>query len=212
MRLVATSDTHFPVNMPIPDGDVFIHAGDLMQSGTPDEWNANLEWLSKLTHKTKIFVPGNHDFHFIVYPGPAVQQMRQMGFVVLGMPDNPEYESTILPNGMKVLGLPFVKNLSRWCFNTTEEEMDKYLSDKGRYDIVISHSPMTGVLDLGRSGASYGIDAYTDYCKKHNPKVWIHGHVHEQFGHHRFNKTDVYNVSMSNRNKEHANSPIVIDI
>lgn len=39
MRIVATSDTHFvPVQGWIPDGDVFVHAGDLMQDGYPSEW------------------------------------------------------------------------------------------------------------------------------------------------------------------------------
>jgi hypothetical protein len=30
MKIVATSDTHVVPTMKIPDGDVFIHAGDLI--------------------------------------------------------------------------------------------------------------------------------------------------------------------------------------
>ena len=68
MRIVATSDTHYPPfvrrldmmlntvwdpTIPIPDGDVFIHAGDLMRMGYPDEWGPAVEWLARLPHKHK---------------------------------------------------------------------------------------------------------------------------------------------------------------
>ena len=37
-RIVATSDTHFPFSGDlIPDGDILIHAGDLMYYGDPGE-------------------------------------------------------------------------------------------------------------------------------------------------------------------------------
>jgi predicted phosphodiesterase len=62
MRLVATSDTHFdfPPEF-VPDGDVFLHCGDLMYTGYPDEWKGRVESLAALPHKLKILVPGNHD-------------------------------------------------------------------------------------------------------------------------------------------------------
>jgi hypothetical protein len=38
MRIVAVADTHrFETELVIPDGDVFVHAGDLLRAGTLDE-------------------------------------------------------------------------------------------------------------------------------------------------------------------------------
>lgn len=213
MRIVATSDTHFPVDVKlIPDGDVFIHAGDLLSMGTPDEWNANLDWLTKLPHRTKLYVPGNHDFHVVLYPGPAVQQMREAGFIVLGLPNN-EYQSVTLENGMSVLGLPYVKNLDRWCFNTTEQELHQnILSKMSKHDIIVSHSPIYGILDKEIRGNYTGFQEYTQYLITHNPKYWIHGHVHEQYGTATLGNTKIFNVSMCNRSKQHVHMPVIIDV
>jgi hypothetical protein len=63
IRLVCISDTH--TNTPdIPDGDVLIHAGDLTNSGTVKEIQAQLDWLYMLPHEHKIFIAGNHDSYF----------------------------------------------------------------------------------------------------------------------------------------------------
>lgn len=213
MRLVATSDTHHVVDVAsIPDGDVFVHAGDLMQTGYPQDFEDQLGWLAALPHAIKVFVPGNHDFHLQVYPGPALQQLRSAGVKVIGLPDNPNYESLKLPNGMSLLGLPFVTNLPRWAFNSTEEAIWAYLRSKGRHDIIVSHAPVYGVLDRVPSGKRVGIDAYRAYVKHYKPKAWIHGHIHEDYGTDELNSTKIFNVAMCDRAYDHANPPMVIDL
>lgn len=212
MRTVLTSDTHWTVDLKtIPDGDVFIHAGDLCSSGYPDDWKTQLEWLAQLPHKTKIFVPGNHDFHITVYPGPALQDMRRIGFTVLGLPGNVHYTSMKLENGMTVLGLPFIKNRPRWCFNETEEFVAEYIKTMVPADIVVSHSPVYGILDVDNEIKS-GFKCYARYIRRHAPKYWVHGHVHESYGEAKLENTKIYNVAMSDRFHTHANKPIVLDI
>ena len=219
MRLVATSDTHYPVDVKkwIPDGDVFVHAGDAMRTGYLDEWGALLAWFAELPHKIKLFIPGNHDFHLMVYPGPALQQLRDVGVWVIGMPGNEHYASYKLPNGMTLLGLPYVTNLPRWAFNTTEEYLWDFLRRKGRHDIIVSHAPIRGVLDYvppkGEfKGKNAGIEAYRAYAKHYKPSHWIHGHIHEGYGEAQLNGTKVYNVAMCDRNYKHANKPVVLDL
>lgn len=215
MRLVVTSDTHYPVNPTnIPDGDVFIHAGDLMTTGTPDEWKENIGWLSQLKHTTKLYIPGNHDFYPMLYPGPAMQAMRSIGFTVVGYPGNTKYQTHTLPNGMTVLGLPYVKHLTNWCFNSTEYDVFSLLQTQPRCDIVVSHSPIKYILDgMYYSDRGFtGFRAYNEYRKKHNPAYWFHGHIHEQYGSLLVGNTMVYNVCMSDRFGKHANPPIVIDV
>ncbi|KAK8050081.1 hypothetical protein PG994_011811 [Apiospora phragmitis] len=60
VRVVCISDTHNK-QPSLPLGDVLIHAGDLTESGSFDEMQTGLAWLSSQPHKHKIYVAGNHD-------------------------------------------------------------------------------------------------------------------------------------------------------
>jgi Icc-related predicted phosphoesterase len=190
-----------------------------MRTGYPDDFAKNLEWLRALPHKIKLYVPGNHDFHLQVYPGPALQELREAGVWVIGLPGNKNYATYKLPNGMSVLGLPFVKNLPRWAFNSNEEAIWNYIKAMGPHDIVLSHAPAYGVLDRvpERVGDGYrtkhtGIESYAAYAKVYKPKHWFHGHIHEDYGTMQFRDTLFHNVAMCDRSYQHANAPAVLDL
>jgi hypothetical protein len=63
IRVICISDTHTHTPS-IPDGDLLIHAGDLTNSGTIKDIQAQLDWLASLPHRHKVFVAGNHDSYF----------------------------------------------------------------------------------------------------------------------------------------------------
>jgi Icc-related predicted phosphoesterase len=217
MRLVATSDTHYVVDVKkwIPDGDVFIHAGDLMRTGYPSDFEDQLDWLNELPHAIKLYVPGNHDFHLQVYPGPALQQLRKVGVTVLGLPGNENYETYTLPNGKRVLGLPYVTGLPRWAFDVTDEQLQAVLNNHyDEIDIVVSHMPPRYTCD--KVGEYWvGNAAYAEFAegRYHHPiKHWIFGHIHEGYGTIEKLGTMYYNVAMCDRSYTHANYPMVIDL
>jgi len=67
LRFVCMSDTHSltpHLKAPIPDGDVFIHAGDFTRAGNPSEVREFNSWIGKLPHKHKIVIAGNHELSF----------------------------------------------------------------------------------------------------------------------------------------------------
>lgn len=207
MRIVATSDTHFPFEPErIPDGDVFIHAGDLMYTGYPDEWAPAIKPFGVLQHGTKIFVPGNHDFHIQNYTGSAVHDLSKRRVRMLGTHD--AYYTTTLPNGMIVLGLPFVTNLQGWAYNRTEEQLYDLVQEMPPADIVVSHSPPKGVADIN----DWGVRAWRWYQMIHKPQIWICGHIHEAYGEHAHGGTLFYNVAMCDVNYKQVNAPMVIDV
>lgn len=216
MRIVATSDTHYKVDAKkwIPDGDVFIHAGDLMRTGYPSDFEDQLDWLNELPHAIKLYVPGNHDFHLQVYPGPALQQLRRVGVTVLGLPGNENYETFVLPNGKRVLGLPYVTDLPRWAFNATDEQLEACLNRHyGDIDIVVSHMPPRYTRD--KVGDYWvGSYAYSEFSEnRHHPIThWIFGHIHEGYGMIEKRGVKYYNVAMCDRSYTHANPPMVIDL
>ncbi|RVD87085.1 uncharacterized protein DFL_005332 [Arthrobotrys flagrans] len=63
IKIVCVSDTHNDdCASKIPDGDIFIHAGDMTDFGTLEELQKAYNWIISLPHRTKIVVAGNHDF------------------------------------------------------------------------------------------------------------------------------------------------------
>ncbi len=74
VRLVIVSDTHCapPPVASVPDGDVFIHAGDATNHGTLPELEAFGTWLAALPHPHKFIVGGNHDYGMQVRSCPWV--------------------------------------------------------------------------------------------------------------------------------------------
>jgi len=67
VRFVCMSDTHSltsHLKQHIPDGDVFIHAGDFTRCGAISEVRDFNNWISKLGHKHKIVIAGNHELSF----------------------------------------------------------------------------------------------------------------------------------------------------
>lgn len=220
MKIVATSDTHFPFEEDmIPSGDVFIHAGDLMYSGLPDEWYPCLDSLRNIKgFKHKIFVPGNHDYHVQNYAGIASSELRRAGVTLLT-----DYRPALELDGVKYLGIPFVTGLPGWAFNRDEEWLENWLHEVSEHfkpDVVISHSPMFGTLDAihpdkqGYARTYCGSIAMNRWFMREDikPKVWISGHIHESYGATNFHGTEFRNVAMCDRNYDQVNKPHVLEI
>jgi predicted phosphodiesterase len=59
IRIVCVSDTHNDdLTGHVPDGDVFVHAGDMTDDGTPKELEKALGWIRSLPHKLKVVIAG----------------------------------------------------------------------------------------------------------------------------------------------------------
>lgn len=67
VRVVCMSDTHSlqsGMRHDIPDGDIFIHAGDFTRCGGKDEIIEFNQFLETLPHKHKLIIAGNHELSF----------------------------------------------------------------------------------------------------------------------------------------------------
>ncbi len=60
IRIICISDTH-NTTPALPQGDILIHAGDLTATGSHNELQSQLNWLSSQPHRYKIVIAGNHD-------------------------------------------------------------------------------------------------------------------------------------------------------
>jgi Icc-related predicted phosphoesterase len=190
-----------------------------MYTGYVDEWYSRLDSLCALSHEVKLLVPGNHDYHISNYEAIAVSELKRSAGVTTLMPDKPKYT---LPNGMTVLGIPFVTDLPGWAFNVQEMWLETWLlATDMRPDIVISHSPVRGVLDAihpDRNGRKHqkhvGSRALKEWFESVDtpPKVWIHGHIHESYGDDIVNGCHFYNVANCDREYGQTNPARIIDL
>lgn len=218
MRIVATSDTHFPFKADrFPEGDVLIHAGDLMYTGLPDEFSSRVDSFAALNYKSKLYVPGNHDYHLQNYEGLARAELRNKAKVKT-VGTRPDFARHRLPNGMQMLGIPYVTGINGWAFCRDEEWLLEYLRsldfDNNYCEVVVSHAPMYQVLDAVSAHEHVGGMALNRwyYGLKKKPLVWICGHIHESYGRQLNEDTAFYNVAMCDRMYEQSNAPMVIDL
>lgn len=63
-------------------------------------------------------------------------------------------------------------------------------------DLIVTHEPPAGVLDLARSGRHIGSRAVLDLLNRLRPRVLTCGHVHEAAGIERLGETLVINCTM----------------
>jgi len=108
MRIVAIADTHGDHrDIPyIPDGDIFIHAGDFLNFGQEkmaafgDILGDFYKWIEHLPHKHKLLVGGNHD-HFLAREPKRISEL----------PCTYLQDASIEIEGFKVYGTPWVPRL-----------------------------------------------------------------------------------------------------
>lgn len=175
MRLICLADTHnLHHEIPIPDGDVLIHAGDCTDGGTRNETENFLQWFSSQPHKHKILVPGNHDFYF--------EKKENLQNV----PDNIHLliDSGLEIENIKIWGSPVTPGINNWAFNRERGNQIKKHWEQIPIDtdILITHTPPFGILDEIGSGIKLGCEELKRILQIVQPKHHLFGHIHNASG------------------------------
>lgn len=197
MKILHVSDTHGHFPPLRGDADVVVHSGDFA-ANSPWQGGRRLpileqayqeRWLDNMMPQVKrwlggrplLFVGGNHDFH------DPVPQM-----VAAGIDAQSIDRELVSFGGLNFFGFPFVRYFGgNWNFELSEKELEEAyahyageLLDNGGIDVLVSHSPMHGVLDRvdesNRAG-SHALRALLQNCR-HMPKALLVGHIHEAGG------------------------------
>ena len=145
--------------------DVIVSCGDL-----------NAEYLSYLTTMTSIrvlYVRGNHD--------DIYQEKEPEGCICIE-DDIYEYE------GVRFLGLGGSYRYKKGKNQYTDDEMKHRirrlwlkLFKKRGFDVLVTHAPAYGVHD-GEDLSHRGFLVFHDLIEKYQPKYFVHGHVHMNYG------------------------------
>ena len=161
LRIVAVSDTHGMERLltgRVPDGDIFIHAGDYAADKGKDRSKIKAldQWMEKLPHPLKIVVRGNHDPHDAHFPlskAIHISSSRMVKYKGISI--------SLAPHGCKQV--PFGH-------------------------VVVSHEPPYGILDKvftrrkNHVGSKVLHNSIERFSKTMKPQLWLMGHIHEGFG------------------------------
>ncbi|XP_040568574.1 metallophosphoesterase domain-containing protein 1 isoform X1 [Lepeophtheirus salmonis] len=237
-RIVCMSDTHSltsHITREIPEGDIFIHAGDFTRSGAFKEVKEFNSWLSQLKHKHKIIIAGNHELSLDESYHPN-NESRQIGIDIghfLKKNDETKesftkedirkeltncvylQDSYVTVYGLKIYGTPWQPEFGGWAFNLKRGSkcLDKWDLIPDDTDILITHSPPVGYGDHCSTGVRAGcVELLNTVQRRVKPKYHIYGHIHEGYGVRSDGKIVFINASTCNVNYVPNNKPIVIDV
>jgi len=195
MKIIAISDTHGDHRdvSPIPDGDVFIYAGDFLNFGQEktmfmgDVLGDFYKWIEHLPYDTKILIGGNHDW--FLYEEP--KRSKELPCIYL-------QDASIEIEGFKIYGSPWVPHLNgigSFGINRGDDMAEKWSLIPNDLDILITHSApfelgdtiyrKKGVVrrsDGSGSAHHVGCKDLINRVKEVEPRLHIFGHIHAASG------------------------------
>jgi Icc-related predicted phosphoesterase len=206
LRLVLLSDTHqLHREVEVPDGDVFIHAGDFTMFSESIEAVADFnDWLGELPHRYKIVVPGNHEF--FLEADPSDRFMLDKAIVLIN--EGTEIE------GLRIWGSP-VTPLHGGAFGLSSPKDRKrlYAQIPQDIDVLISHGPPFGILDTAPiSGLHEGCRELLRAVTRVRPKLHVFGHIHTAHGVFRTEHTTFVNASRLGLHDDPDKAPFVFEM
>ena len=149
----------------LKDFDLILSCGDLSKE--------YLEFLVTMARCPLYSVPGNHDESFDLHPPEGCESID--GRLV-------EYQ------GVRILGLGGSYHYRHGSQQYTERQMAARVRRLGwrlrrqkGFDILLTHAPARGINDLD-TPAHRGFECFLDLIDRWQPKYFLHGHVHLNYG------------------------------
>jgi hypothetical protein len=175
-RIICISDTHNRhAELALPEGDVLIHSGDFTMHGTAEETRAFAEWFLDQSHPHKILVAGNHEHLFEKEPDTARALLPGVHYL---------QDSGVDLDGVHFWGSPWQPEYGGWAFNLPKGEAlaRKWRQVPSGLDVLITHVPPSGVMDLITNGIAIGCEALHSELRRIRPHLHAFGHAHESRG------------------------------
>lgn len=212
MRIVCISDTHgyFPK---LPEGDVLVHTGDYSAGrGSKEETLAFYRWIGGQPFDYLLTVPGNHDL---------VEERDQhwCGQVAANQNVIRLVDEAVTLEGINFYGSPYQPAFGYgWAFNLPRSGTKLYYKWNAipdNTDVLLTHGPPYGVLDLTRRMDHAGcevLDIRVQELMRSQLKLHVFGHIHESCGETYVGATHFVNASSRSIKYNIGHPPIVVDI
>jgi Icc-related predicted phosphoesterase len=174
ISLCVISDTHKKHRqITVPPCDILIHAGDFcsFQQGDAETLEDVDMWFAGSQARHVVCIGGNHDF---------MLQSREFRFAHATFLE----DSAIEIDGLSIYGAPWVPDLAGFAYYADEEMLkEKWRGIPAGVDILITHTPPHGILDVPSSGGLHlGCPHLKEELKRIQPRLHVFGHVHAGHG------------------------------
>ena len=207
MKIVVVSDTHGMHNqVKVPDGDVLVHCGDITRDGRVHELFGINMWLSFLPHKHKIVIAGNHDWCFQNQTSLSASYLQNATYL---------HDSSVVIDGVTFWGSPWQPEFYDWAFNLPKngpELEKKWDLIPDNTDVLITHCPPFGILDLTLQNNKVGCEKLAIAVERVKPKVHLFGHIHCGYGKLQVGNTLFVNASNCDEEYKPVNKSLEIDL
>lgn len=202
MKILHISDTHSAHHRlyTMPEADVVVHSGDFCMVGEEREALDFLNWFCDLPYKHKVLVCGNHD--------ECLYEAK-----IDGLDNNVHY---LCNSGVEIDGITFygIPMFNKDCIFAKQNR--NYALMPEDTDILITHTPPYGILDLDDSIDGelihYGSESLLEHIMRIHPKAHLFGHIHRQHGVTEQNGIIFSNGAIMNDDYTKLNNPNIIDI
>ncbi len=171
MKILAVSDIEVPYfwdyyeKKKLADIDLILSAGDLRAE--------YLSFLVTMSHAPVLYVHGNHDTHYKHKPPEGCICVDDKLYV---------------HEGIRILGLGGSMNYNGGEYQYEERQMHRRVRRKkfsllrhGGIDILLTHAPARNIND-GEDLPHRGFEAFCCLLDRYQPRYFIHGHVHKNYG------------------------------
>jgi Icc-related predicted phosphoesterase len=209
MKIVAISDLHGELPE-IPQGDLVLIGGDICPVSNHSvefQWNylgQNFNnWVNKIDAPV-VWIGGNHDFVLEQYP-TAHEDVENATYL---------QDHTIRLNDLKIHGSPWTPQFFDWAFMKNDDDLaENWTMIPDDVDILITHGPPHGCLDLTQRGVNAGSKTLSNRLTElTNLKLHVFGHIHEAFGVFATKDCTYTNVAHVDRSYEPRKERTVIEL
>jgi Icc-related predicted phosphoesterase len=172
--LCIVADTHRKHReVTIPECDILIHCGDFCSFQREDERTLDDvdDWFAESPAKHVVCIGGNHDY---------LLQKREFRFAHATLLE----DSLVEIDGISIYGSPWCPELSGFAYYATEDQLiERWRKIPSGVDILITHTPPYGILDLPTSGTVHlGCPHLREELRRIKPRLHVFGHIHASHG------------------------------
>ncbi len=187
-------------------GDVMIHCGDMLNLACDSD--AELarvdDWFGDQRFDAVLCTGGNHDW--------ALQRRVETGAVAFA---NARYlqDAGWEYRGLKFYAAPWVPDLPRHAFHAPDRVLRrKWAEIPTGIDVLITHTPPAGILDVSSNGKSLGCPLLRDELARIRPRLHCFGHVHAGAGQTRIGDTLFVNASALVSRSSHVRGAVCVTL